>query len=94
MKRPTGKTLTAPTEARWCPNCFQLLTAYTCLTDEVKAVQGNFTICINCASVLRFTETMEFELSSLEAIPTHSRMLFARAVQAIQSLPNRPTRIT
>ena len=94
MKRPTGKTFTARTELRWCPKCFQMLDSYTCLTDEVKAEPGDFTVCIGCASVLRFTETMDFELSSLEAIPTHSRMLFARAVQAIQSLPNRPTRIT
>jgi len=94
MKRPTGKTLTTQTEARWCPNCFQLLTAYTALTDAVKAEPGDFTVCIGCASVLRFTETMDFELSSLEAIPTHARMQFARVVQAAQSLPSRPIRIT
>jgi len=94
--RPTGKTITTRTEARFCPKCFQVLNAYTNLTDDAKAEPGDYTVCIGCGSILRFTETMEFELSSLEAIPIHMRMLFARVVQAVHSRPpnRRPIRIT
>lgn len=94
MKKPTGKTLTTRTETRWCPKCFQMLDAITALLDEVKPVPGDFTVCIGCASVLRFTETMDFELSSLEAIPTRSRMMFARVVQAVKARPTHAIRIT
>jgi len=94
MKRSTGKTITTQIEPRWCPKCFYRLDACTSLLDEVRPVPGDFTVCIGCSSVLRFTETMDFELSSLEAIPTHSRMYFARVVQATKTLPIRPFRIT
>lgn len=73
-KRSAGKTLTTRTEARWCPQCFQMLTAITSMLDTVKPEPGDFSVCISCASVLRLTDTMDYELSSLEAIPTHSRM--------------------
>ena len=95
MKRSTAKTLTTRTDTRWCPNCFQLLTAVMSMLGEHRAGPGDFTVCITCASVLRFTETMDYELASLEAIPTHSRMMFARAVQAVKSrASDRPLRIT
>lgn len=42
---------------------------------------GDFTVCINCTSVLCFTENMELRLSSLLEIPTHSRLAFAKVVQ-------------
>jgi hypothetical protein len=86
MKRATGKTLTTQLEARRCPQCFCALDACTSLTAAVQPQPGDYTICIGCASVLRFTETMDFELSSLEAIPTHSRMGFAQAVQAVKKV--------
>ena len=95
MKRKEVKTLTTHTEVRFCPSCFQRLDAVTSMLDEHKPEPGDFSVCINCASVLRLTDTMDFEMSSLEAIPTHSRMQFARAVQAVNLMRSMrgPTRI-
>lgn len=85
MKKATGKTLTTRFEnARWCPCCFGVLSAATCLTDEVRPEPGDYTVCIYCASVLRFDGQMDYQLSSLEAVPTHIRMQFARIVQAVK----------
>jgi hypothetical protein len=69
-----------------CPKCFHELDANTCLTEEAKPEPGDYTVCIGCASVLRFRENMSLELSSLEAIPTHSRLPFAQIVQAVKEL--------
>jgi len=84
-RKPTGKTLTTRVAPRFCPKCFYLLDAATSLLGEVQPMPGDFTVCIGCACVLRFTPTMHLELSSLEAIPTHSRMDFARVVQAVKA---------
>jgi hypothetical protein len=89
-----GKTLTTRTELHWCPVCFYRLDACTSLLKEVTPGPGDYTVCIGCATVLRFTESMDFEVSSLEAIPTHSRLPFARVVQAVKEKPQRAYRIT
>jgi len=90
MRKPKGKPLTTRTDPRWCPKCFQLLDACTSMLDSVRPTPGDCTICINCASVLRFTEMMDLELYSLEQIPTHSRLEFARLVQLVKMKPKSP----
>jgi hypothetical protein len=74
-------------EMRFCPSCFQRLDAATNLTADAKPEPLDFTVCTRCASVLRFDDDMNLELSSLEAIPTHSRMAFARVVQVLKLHP-------
>jgi hypothetical protein len=70
---------------RFCPVCFLLLTANTNLTSKDKPEPGDFTVCIKCASVLRFDGKMDLELSSLMAIPVACRLDFAKVVQAIKA---------
>lgn len=69
----------------FCPRCFTLLSAVSCMTDERKPEPGDFSICAYCAAVLKYTSTMSFELSSLLEIPVHSRLDFAQAVQFIEA---------
>jgi hypothetical protein len=96
MTRWTKNPLTTRHNPAWCPQCFTILDASTCMTSsDAKPEPGDFTICIGCASVLLFTPQMDLELSSLEAIPTHSRMGFARVVQAVKERgTSRSLRIT
>jgi hypothetical protein len=83
-KQWTKNPLTTQLNPAWCPSCFTVLDAATCMTaDDAKPQPGDYTVCIGCAQVLRFTPQMDLEMSSLEAIPTHSRMAFARVVQEI-----------
>lgn len=56
------------------------------MTGSDKPQPGDFTVCIACASVLRWTATMDFELSSLMAVPTHIRMDFAKLVSTVKTL--------
>ena len=87
----TGKTLTTRHEvAAWCPHCFAGLSASTCITDAARPEPGDYTVCIFCASVLRFDERMDLQMSKLEDIPTHSRLNFARAVQAVKAAKQEP----
>jgi len=90
MKRKTSNPFThfhtSRTSPKWCPVCFHKLDSVSCVTaGEVPRV-GDFTVCIECASVLRFNAMMDMELSTLEDIPTHSRMLFARMVTTLKEL--------
>lgn len=71
----------------FCPKCFKLLDAATNMEGHEKPEPGDFTICIDCRSVLRFTPDMQLELSSLESIPIHARLGFAKVVQALEQYP-------
>jgi hypothetical protein len=90
-KRDAG-TLTTRMQARWCPNCFYKLDATTSMYGEHAPKPGDFTVCAQCASVLRFKEGMDVVLSSLLEIPVHSRMGFAKVVQLIKANPMPPPR--
>jgi hypothetical protein len=72
---------------QFCPRCFKLLDATSALThaDDVP-VPGDYTVCIQCAAVLRFGTGLQLELSSLMDIPEHSRLPFAQTVQMVQKL--------
>jgi len=71
--------------ASFCPFCFTVLDAASGLGHENYPQPGDFTICIKCAGVLRFREDMSIEPSSLESIPTHSRMKFAQMVTHVKA---------
>jgi hypothetical protein len=64
------------------------------MTGDARPEPGDFTVCISCASVLCFTPQMDLELSTLEAIPIHLRMAFARVVQLVKERERGPIRIT
>lgn len=81
------------TETCWCPNCFHKLDAFTSLSDNKddrpKPEPGDYTICIECACVLKWVDEKTLVRSSLLEIPVESRMRFAQVAQAIQQLPPR-----
>jgi hypothetical protein len=70
--------------ARFCPVCFIVVDAATCFTAKIAPEPGDFTVCINCGAVLLFDGEMDLLLSSLEAIPMHSRLDFAKMVTAVK----------
>jgi hypothetical protein len=72
---------------QFCPVCFTLLDAATNLTGKGPPVEGDFTICIGCRSVLRFGAGLAMELSSLLAVPAHSRMEFAKVLRLMEQAP-------
>jgi hypothetical protein len=71
----------------FCPKCFHMLDAATNMEGPEKPEPGDYTVCIRCASVLRWNPDMQLELSSLEDIPMHSRLRFAKVVQGIKTIP-------
>jgi hypothetical protein len=75
---------------RFCPVCFTVLDSAMNLTGPDAPEPGDFTICIGCRSMLRFGEGMALELSSLEAVPTHSRFEFAKVLRIMKEMPPLP----
>ena len=71
--------------AAFCPSCFKVLDGVTNLEGHDAPKSGDFTICIYCANVLRFTEEMQLELSSIEEIPVYARLAFAKVVTAAKA---------
>jgi hypothetical protein len=69
-----------------CPKCFGLLDGVANLEAAELPEPGDFTICMKCASVLRFDEKMQLMVASLMDIPVAYRMKFAQAVQAVKEI--------
>jgi hypothetical protein len=73
-----------------CPHCFYMFDRASDLAGEAVPVPGNWTICINCASVLRFKEDMtvraidEMERAQLEASPAWPE--FERLTNGIRTI--------
>jgi tRNA1(Val) A37 N6-methylase TrmN6 len=85
------KTTRSP--ARFCPSCFILLDSITSVYKDLTPEAGDFSVCLKCGSVLYIVQTaggFEYELSSLTAIPPHSRRAFARVVEAIKQKKWKP----
>jgi hypothetical protein len=82
------------TPIRFCPVCFHKLDGVTNLQGKEKPRTGDFTICIECANVLKFTDNLDMELSSLEAIPVESRFDFAKVVMTLKTLGAYASRFT
>ncbi len=76
----TGQTL-----PRFCPACFQMLDGVTNLTSKDAPQPFDFTVCIYCASVLKFSAKMDLELSALIDVPVVLRFEFAKVVTAIKA---------
>lgn len=64
-----------------CPQCFKLLDAVDTVGENAVVTTppkpGDFTICIACASVLRFDENMGLVLSTLNEVPIEIRARIA-----------------
>lgn len=73
---------TTRVEPSKCPFCATELDAVTGVTTEDSPEPGDFTVCIGCCKVLRFADDMTLLPSSLLDIPMHSRLQFAKVVQA------------
>jgi hypothetical protein len=72
--------------AAFCPSCFKLLNGVTNMEGQEKPKPGDCTVCMGCASVLRFTEDMQLEMSSLMEIPVEYRFNFAKMVAAVKQI--------
>jgi len=82
--RFTAKGYTGQTLPQFCPVCFAVLDGVTNLTGPDKPDPGDFTVCVYCRAVLKFGPDLAMELSSLEAVPVHVRMEFAKVIRAIE----------
>jgi hypothetical protein len=80
---------TARVQPQLCPRCFKLLDAISCQDGEHMPKPGDHTVCIGCASVLRWNDAMQFELSSLMDVPIAIRRDFARIVETVQQMKGR-----
>lgn len=75
---------------RFCPVCFSVLDSTSALTGDRLPVPGDFSICINCRSILRVGAGFVFEKSSLMEVPEDSRMEFVRALRLMEENPPPP----
>jgi hypothetical protein len=73
-----------------CPVCSWPLDASTNMTGHEAPGVGDFTVCINCRSVLRFGLGMGLEKSSLLEVPTHIRASFAKIIRCMEAMPRPP----
>jgi hypothetical protein len=73
-----------------CPVCSWPLDAVTNMTSRDEPGVGDFTVCINCRSVLRFDLGMGLEKSSLLEVPTHLRAAFAKIIRCMEAMPQPP----
>lgn len=83
-----GYTGRLPT--RLCPVCFCKLNAVTSLTSREEPRVGDYTVCINCHSVLRYGLGMDLIKSSLLEVPTHLRAAFAKVIRCMEAMPPLP----
>lgn len=51
-----------------CPSCNNLSDGYTAMEKGVEPKAGDISICSVCYEILQFTEDMQLELASKEAI--------------------------
>jgi hypothetical protein len=70
----------------FCPFCFKMLDAASSVRGEEVPQPGDFTVCISCCNVLLFDDDMKLLASSLEDIPMHSRLDFAKVVTACKQI--------
>jgi hypothetical protein len=77
---------------RICPFCSWRLDGVTNLTSKERPSVGDFTVCINCHSVLRFGLDMDLMKSSLLEVPTHLRAFYAKVIRCMETMPPRPPR--
>jgi hypothetical protein len=73
----------------FCPKCFTLLDAVSNLYGRNAPDPGDFTICINCASVLRFDENFQFALAKFDDIPIQLRSEFAMLKYAVEEIQDK-----
>lgn len=66
-----------------CPWCWTLLDSASNVYAPGPPQPGDFTICIHCTAVLKYTATMQLEASSLSEIPIELRSKFAHVKMVI-----------
>lgn len=78
---PEGFLIPAP-----CPSCGTLLRAGSCINLEgASPKSGDFTICIRCLSLLRYTDTGALELADPDELHMALREHFLRILRDISS---------
>lgn len=85
MKLDYSKSKTTRLERpSFCPFCFKLLDAASILGSEAAPTPGDFTVCIECANVLRYADDMSLIASSLMEVPTYLRMETAKIARLVK----------
>lgn len=67
-----------------CPKCGYLLEAATDMESDKRPSPGDWAVCINCATVLRFDENLRHQLHVGEIPPELHR--YRQAVLAMKGL--------
>lgn len=62
----------------FCPFCFHALDRVSNVYGDDPPVPGDFTICINCGSVLSFDDNMQLNARSLTESPIQIRAKLAQ----------------
>jgi len=57
--RETGKLFSSRVPPAACPRCGKVMDAATNLMDKTAPQGGDFSVCIYCAAVLRFTDDLD-----------------------------------
>ena len=72
----------AKTSAVPCPRCHALLDGVTNLTGNDGPKPRDYTMCVCCGVPLRFTDRLEFEAATIDAMPADLQPTF-RFMQAV-----------
>ena len=74
-----------------CPRCEKKLDCSTNVTGEVGPSAGDFSVCIGCTQILRYTAAMTLEAVSVEDVPFPLRATIAKvrfAAALVKSVRN------
>jgi hypothetical protein len=72
-----------------CPFCFILLDTVNNTDGGTAPDPGDFTVCLGCASVMRFDENLQLVAAKFEDIPIQDRAKFATLKMCVEEIKNK-----
>lgn len=80
------RTLATRIPPQRCPGCLFELDGVHCFGDESRPEPGDFTVCIQCAMLLRFGDDMVLVQAALADVDESVREEFAKMIATIEAL--------
>lgn len=85
MPRDYTKHAVTGIPVQWCPVCFYKLDSCGSMGNLAVPEPGDFIVCIDCGSVLKFNQDMITVPSSLVEVPDSVRMEYSKIVLAVKA---------
>jgi hypothetical protein len=72
-------------ELQFCPQCGYSLDAHTNTTGDGAPEVGDISVCIECASLLRFDSDLKVQLTSMEELPESCHAQVAKVIEVVKA---------